>query len=230
MEAQLRLLWARHTELLEFIWSRAVAGPVNESWRLFFVKTVLVPPSRFRPPSTLGSSVAEHPQNVALSAILTSNENIEKARLGKPKAEGDVEGENSGVDMTVLMTHWMALQNAVISFIDSDKDNSKKMGSTVSGIRQLLERKEGLFRRHMMGKRVNYCCRSVISPDPYIGTNEIGIPVKFASSLHIPTPVTSWNVKFLRELVERGPNSYPGTVYFTLRTHLYAHTYLCTCI
>ena len=44
-----------------------------------------------------------------------------------------------------------------------------------SGIRQILERKEGLFRKHMMGKRVNYCCRSVISPDPYLGTNEIGI-------------------------------------------------------
>ncbi|CAI7803687.1 unnamed protein product [Closterium sp. NIES-54] len=37
-----------------------------------------------------------------------------------------------------------------------------------NGIRQQLERKEGLFRMNMMGKRVNYACRSVISPDPYI--------------------------------------------------------------
>ena len=28
----------------------------------------------------------------------------------------------------------------------------------------------------MMGKRVNYACRSVISPDPYMNVNEIGIP------------------------------------------------------
>ena len=42
----------------------------------------------------------------------------------------------------------------------------------LSGIRQLLEKKEGLFRKHMMGKRVNFCCRSVISPDPYIGRYE----------------------------------------------------------
>jgi hypothetical protein len=42
-------------------------------------------------------------------------------------------------------------------------------------VRQLLEKKEGLFRKHMMGKRVNYAARSVISPDPYIETNEIGV-------------------------------------------------------
>lgn len=29
----------------------------------------------------------------------------------------------------------------------------------------------------MMGKRVDYAARSVICPDMYIGTNEIGIPM-----------------------------------------------------
>jgi len=68
----------------------------------------------------------------------------------------------------------------------------------------------------MMGKRVNYCARSVISPDPNIGTDEIGIPVHFAKTLHYPTPVNEWNVKHLRTLVERGPNEYPGIYFFTL--------------
>ena len=49
-----------------------------------------------------------------------------------------------------------------------------------AGVKQLLERKEGLFRMNMMGKRVNFTCRSVISPDPNIGTHEIGIPDRFA--------------------------------------------------
>ncbi len=39
-----------------------------------------------------------------------------------------------------------------------------------------MEKKEGLFRKHMMGKRVNYAARSVISPDPYLNTDEIGVP------------------------------------------------------
>ena len=42
---------------------------------------------------------------------------------------------------------------------------------------QILEKKEGLFRKHMMGKRVNYAGRSVISPDPYINMDEIGVPM-----------------------------------------------------
>ena len=62
----------------------------------------------------------------------------------------------------------------------------------------------------MMGKRVNYCCRSVISPDNYIGTNEVGIPLHFAKNLHYPEPVNEYNVKHLRTLVERGPFEYPG--------------------
>ena len=41
---------------------------------------------------------------------------------------------------------------------------------------QILEKKEGLFRKHMMGKRVDYACRSVISPDPFLNVDEIGIP------------------------------------------------------
>lgn len=42
---------------------------------------------------------------------------------------------------------------------------------------QILEKKDGLFRKHMMGKRVDFAARSVICPDMYIGTNEIGIPM-----------------------------------------------------
>jgi len=45
----------------------------------------------------------------------------------------------------------------------------------VPGIKQVLEKKEGLFRKHMMGKRVNFAARSVISPDPFLQTNEIGV-------------------------------------------------------
>lgn len=55
-----------------------------------------------------------------------------------------------------------------------------------SGICQLLEKKEGLFRQKLMGKRVNYACRSVISPDPYLAVNEIGIPPYFALRLTYP--------------------------------------------
>lgn len=84
-------------------------------------------------------------------------------------------------------------------------------------VEQVLEKKEGLFRKHMMGKRVNYACRSVISPDPYLGTTEIGIPIRFAKELTYPQPVADWNVEAMRELVENGAGVYPGDCTARLR-------------
>jgi DNA-directed RNA polymerase I subunit RPA1 len=125
-------------------------------------------------------------------------------------ADGDGNSAEEGVNLSKVVSHWIELQQAVNCYMDSSKDSNVLAQQGPAGIRQILERKEGLFRRHMMGKRVNFCCRSVISPDNYIGTNEIGIPVHFAKSLHYPTPVNNWNVKYLRTLVQRGPFQYPG--------------------
>ena len=119
-------------------------------------------------------------------------------------------GAGDAVDLSKVVSHWIELQQAINCYMDSSKDSNVLSQQGPAGIRQILERKEGLFRRHMMGKRVNFCCRSVISPDPYIGTNEIGIPVHFAKSLNYPTPVNVWNVKHMRLLVQRGPFEYPG--------------------
>ena len=58
----------------------------------------------------------------------------------------------------------------------------------------------------MMGKRVNFAARSVISPDPYISTCEIGVPEQFARVLTYPQPVTEWNVESLRQAVINGPD------------------------
>ena len=46
----------------------------------------------------------------------------------------------------------------------------------------------------MMGKRVNFAARSVISPDPYLAAGEIGVPPYFATRLSFPERVTPWNV------------------------------------
>ena len=58
---------------------------------------------------------------------------------------------------------------------------------------------------NMMGKRVNYAgARSVIMPDPYIRTSEIGVPPVFATKLTFPEHVTAHNVDLMRKLVENG--------------------------
>ena len=65
------------------------------------------------------------------------------------------------------LSTWIDLQNAVNAYIDSSKEANAKLASAANaapGIRQGLEKKEGLFRMNMMGKRVNFACRSVGLP------------------------------------------------------------------
>ena len=96
------------------------------------------------------------------------------------------------------------------SVLDREMNKSSSTPSLGWGFKQLVERKQGLFRMHMMGKRVNYACRTVITPDPNIAIDEIGIPDIFAKKLTYRVPVTPWNVEELRDLVRNGPEIHPG--------------------
>lgn len=65
---------------------------------------------------------------------------------------------------------------------------------------------------NMMGKRVNYACRSVITPDPYLDVDEIGVPELFAKKLTVNEPVNALNLGKLRKLIKNGPNKHPGSL------------------
>jgi DNA-directed RNA polymerase I subunit RPA1 len=187
-------------------------------WRQYILQCIAVPPNRFRPPMSVsgngggsgGTMLVEHAQTAALAKILTANATV-RDRMAAAAAAVDHTAKAAAT--AAVYPAWIALQTAVNVYMDASQDPAVGRGGTavpVAGIRQMLERKEGLFRKHMMGKRVDYACRSVISPDPYIGTNEIGIPLHFCRVLTYPTPVTERNVAELRRLVERGPHDYPG--------------------
>ncbi|KAK7252592.1 hypothetical protein RIF29_36649 [Crotalaria pallida] len=171
------------------------AGP-----SMFFLENIFVPPIKFRPPTKGGDNVMEHPQTVLLAKILESNEVLGDALLAY----------ESGPSKRVC-DRWMELQKSVNMLFDN-KTSGKKEAAT--GICQLLEKKEGIFRQKMMGKRVNFACRSVISPDPYLAVNEIGIPPYFALRLTYPERVTPWNVAKLRETILNGPESHPGATHY----------------
>ena len=76
-----------------------------------------------------------------------------------------------------------------------------------------LKGKEGRFRSNLSGKRVNFSARTVISPDPNISINEVGVPEMIAKEVTVPTYVNEWNIDSLREMVGRGPNIHPGANY-----------------
>ncbi|NWR85762.1 RPA1 polymerase, partial [Furnarius figulus] len=197
----------------------------------FFLDLLVVPPSRYRPVNRLGDRLFTNGQTVNLQAVMKDAQTIRKLLVFMAKEQcqpikmaeefqKEMGGDNEPLDHSVLSTipgqsiadklynTWIRLQSHVNIVFDSDMD--KMITDKYPGIRQLLEKKEGLFRKHMMGKRVDFAARSVICPDMYIGTNEIGIPMVFATKLTYPQPVTPWNVKELRQAVINGPQVHPG--------------------
>ena len=74
---------------------------------------------------------------------------------------------------------------------------------------QRLKGKQGRFRQNLQGKRVNFTARSVISPDPNLRIDQVGIPIDVAKVLTFPERVTQINQHKLKELVRNG-STYPG--------------------
>lgn len=202
VQAQLKRTWSLDTFLCNSLFGTTNDMGDKFGYQVFFLNTIPVPPSRFRPPMFLNGMAVEHSQTQYLSKILM--------------LEQTVKSHFTAGDEPKAYTSWMDLQTTVNCFMDSSKDQSA-LGNAPPGIKQILERKEGLFRKHMMGKRVNHACRSVISPDPYVGTNEIGLPYYFASVLTFPTPVTDLNIGEMRELVTKGTQDYPGARWVEVR-------------
>ncbi|XP_031567352.1 DNA-directed RNA polymerase I subunit RPA1-like [Actinia tenebrosa] len=237
VKEHLDLVWQKDGDFLNTLlggYPTPKARHRKSSSQMFFIDVLPVIPSRFRPLSSLGEKRFENPQTGNLCKVLKDCEcitenlkglnkklaekdaNKEEAEEDEPQQKKQFKGKNSKVvvsgDTPAERLHnaWLKLQSDVNCVMDSDLDKL----STVKfpGVRQLLEKKEGLFRKHMMGKRVDYAARSVISPDPYINTDEIGIPEVFATKLTYPQPVTPWNVKELRQAVINGPLVHPGAI------------------
>ncbi|XP_003799250.1 DNA-directed RNA polymerase I subunit RPA1 isoform X1 [Otolemur garnettii] len=198
---------------------------------MFFLDFLVVPPSRYRPVNRLGDQMFTNGQTVNLQAVMKDIVLIRKLlalmaqeqklpwEVAIPTTDEEKDS-TTGIDRSFLSALpgqaltdklyniWIRLQSHVNIVFDSEMD--KLTVEKYPGIRQILEKKEGLFRKHMMGKRVDYAARSVICPDMYINTNEIGIPMVFATKLTYPQPVTPWNVQELRQAVINGPGVHPG--------------------
>jgi DNA-directed RNA polymerase II subunit RPB1 len=64
-----------------------------------------------------------------------------------------------------------------------------------------------------MGKRVNFSARTVITPDPNLRIDQVGVPPNIAQKITFPEFVTSFNIDEMRELVQRGDWQHPGAKY-----------------
>ena len=109
------------------------------------------------------------------------------------------------------------LQFHVATYMDNDIAGQpqalQKSGRPVKSIRSRLKGKEGRLRGNLMGKRVDFSARTVITGDPNLSLDEVGVPRSIARILTYPETVTPYNIAKLHRLVRNGPNQHPGAKY-----------------
>lgn len=208
VHAALTLLFEREQDLISLMYAQNPGRkqiPVSPD--MFFISAVLVPPNRYRPLARQGpNQMLEAQANAVLNKIIKAANDVVTISRDMKRIKFDPTARPRTLNESIQAS--IVLQEAVNALIDSPPPASGKVPD--QGIKQILEKKEGLFRMHMMGKRVNFAARSVISPDPNIETNEIGVPLVFAKKLTYPEPVTSHNFEELSKAVINGMDKYPG--------------------
>lgn len=117
-----------------------------------------------------------------------------------------------------IENHTQLLQYNISVFRNNDsksmpKSEQKAGGLPMKSITERIQGKSGRLRHDLEGKRTNFCARSVISADPNISIDQVGVPQRVAKVLTMPITVTATNINELSKYVKNGRNVYPGANY-----------------
>ncbi|KON31008.1 hypothetical protein AC477_04500, partial [miscellaneous Crenarchaeota group-1 archaeon SG8-32-1] len=183
-----------------FGFSPATARP---EWMV--LQVLPVPPVYVRPSITLESGIrSEDDLTHKLVDIIRINQRLrENMAAGAPTLIIQDLSE-------LLQYHATTYFNNEASGIPPARHRSGRALKTIS---QRLKGKEGRFRSNLSGKRVDFSARTVISPDPNLDLNEVGVPQDIAMRLSMPEKVTVWNIEDMRKLIINGPENFPGALY-----------------
>ncbi|MBU3913254.1 MAG: hypothetical protein KKB21_02600 [Nanoarchaeota archaeon] len=164
---------------------------------------LIVPPVTVRPSITLESGErSEDDLTHKLSDIIRANQRL-------------WENLNAGAPEVIIEDLWDLLQYHVTTFFDNTITRippaRHRSGQPLKTITERIKGKEGRIRHNLAGKRVNFSSRTVISPDPCLDINEIGIPFEIAKVVTVADAVTSLNIEDMKKLVLS--EEYPGANY-----------------
>ncbi|MEM7821613.1 MAG: DNA-directed RNA polymerase subunit A' [Candidatus Aenigmatarchaeota archaeon] len=172
----------------------------------WLVLTLLpIPPVTVRPSITLETGErSEDDLTHKLVDIVRINERLhENIDLGAPDF--------------IIEDLWELLQYHVGTYFDNEISGvppaRHRSGRILKTLSQRLKTKEGRFRGNLAGKRVNFSARTVISPDPMIDVDEVGVPESIAKELTIPVRVNEKNIEIMRKIVLNGSENWPGANY-----------------
>jgi DNA-directed RNA polymerase II subunit RPB1 len=182
-------------------------NPTKNRPEYFIIKYFPIPPVAIRPSvrlEMLSSGPSEDGLTSKLADIVKDN-----GRLRKQKDKTLLIGEES----KYTQDYHMLLQYDIATYYDNESTlpKSEQKGSKASkSVSERLKGKTGRIRGNLMGKRVNFSARTVITSDPNLGLDELGVPIKIAMNVTFPEVVTPFNIDRLSKLVRNGRDVYPG--------------------
>ena len=162
----------------------------------WMVLTVLpVPPVTVRPSVTLETGErSEDDLTHKLVDVIRINQRLQENR-------------DAGAPQLIVEDLWELLQYHITTYLDNQTSGippaRHRSGRPLKTLAQRLKGKEGRFRSNLSGKRVNFSARTVISPDPNLSINEIGVPISIARELTVPVKVTAYNIDWCKQLVKQ---------------------------
>ena len=176
-----------------------------------------IPPVIIRPTAKvdfMSAATMEDGLTLKLSDIITANKRV-RQQIERETLSNELSSFNQEI-INLLQYH-------VATFYDNEslslpRTEFKSGGRSTKSISDNIKGKQGRVRNNLMGKRVDFSARTVITPDPYINIDQVGIPKKIAMELTIPEEVTPYNIKYLNGLIKNGRNIYPGAN-FVLRVN-----------
>ena len=184
-----------------------ILGVSPENARLeWVIFTVLpIPPVCARPSITLDSGIrSEDDLTHKLVDVIRINQRLR-------------ENIDAGAPHLIVEDLWELLQYHITTYFDNQVSGippaRHRSGRALRTLTQRLKGKEGRFRSNLSGKRVDFSARSVISPNPFISINDVGVPMEIAKILTIPTNINDWNIEEMKQLVLNGPFHHPGANY-----------------
>jgi len=184
-----------------------ILGVSPENARLeWVIFTVLpIPPVCARPSITLDSGIrSEDDLTHKLVDVIRINQRLR-------------ENIDAGAPHLIVEDLWELLQYHITTYFDNQVSGippaRHRSGRALRTLTQRLKGKEGRFRSNLSGKRVDFSARSVISPNPFISINDVGVPMDIAKILTIPTNINDWNIEEMKQLVLNGPFHHPGANY-----------------
>ena len=172
----------------------------------FIIKIFPISPVSIRPSvrlESLSSMPSEDGLTGKISDIIKANNKLKKHK----------EKAISNEDLKYTYDNLQLLQYEIATFFDKQSVYhmaDQKSSKVVKSISERLVSKHGRIRGNLMGKRVDYSARTVITSDPNLEIDELGVPLKIAMKITIPELVTSFNIDRLKKYVKNGKNTYPG--------------------